>query len=317
MKSNLYQNRGITMAKYTVDEINRLLGERGYTLVGDYVNNKTPLKVICPIGHPTDTITLTNFRKGSGCQVCAGNIKHSLNDVAAHLESNGYTLISTEYSSGKDKVQVECPKGHRYPVRFFDFQRGSRCPVCKESRGEKLVAFILKKILPLEATVIPQKLEIINDKRRLYDFYFELNEQKYYIEYDGEFHYKERTFNGGQITLKEQRERDAEKSAFVTEKGAVLIRVPYVLTQEEVYALLVEKLAKVIEPARDIDFSELPTYTTKGVNVRDMCKFYLNHTAMETTARFGLSEQSIRKHFRKLTGVGKSKYLEGEFLTEL
>jgi len=50
--------------------------------------------------------------------------------VKNYIESFGFSLLSTTYTNNKEKLPVMCPKGHEYSVKFGNFNKGSRCPVC-------------------------------------------------------------------------------------------------------------------------------------------------------------------------------------------
>lgn len=52
--------------------------------------------------------------------------------IKEFVEDNGYKLISKEYRSCKEKIEVECPFGHRYFVTWGNFKHGNRCPICSK-----------------------------------------------------------------------------------------------------------------------------------------------------------------------------------------
>jgi len=57
--------------KYTLKQVREVFKNRGWKLLSLYYNNsKQKLKVKCNKGHITNTITLNNFLKGSGCDTC-------------------------------------------------------------------------------------------------------------------------------------------------------------------------------------------------------------------------------------------------------
>lgn len=58
----------------------------------------------------------------------AGKLSYSY--VQEYIKSFNYKLISSEYVNSKTKIEVECEKGHSYPVLFSKFQSGRRCPKC-------------------------------------------------------------------------------------------------------------------------------------------------------------------------------------------
>jgi len=117
--------------KKTIEEIKIEFKKEGYILLSkEYKNNKNLLKVRCPQGHEYYT-KYNYFKSGCRCPYCSGNIKKTIEEVREAFEKEGYTLLSTEYKSNKDLLDVRCPKGHEYRVRWDNFQRGYRCKQCK------------------------------------------------------------------------------------------------------------------------------------------------------------------------------------------
>lgn len=80
-----------------------------------YVNNTTPVEIICPI-HGSFMQTPKNHKKGKGCPLCAPNHKMSAAEFMKKLENTFgdiYDYSQTHYVDGKTKVTVICPKkGH-------------------------------------------------------------------------------------------------------------------------------------------------------------------------------------------------------------
>jgi len=110
-----------------------------------------------------------------------------------------------KYSIGSHKnVLVRCPNCNN--IRSIDiyklFERNFSCPKCGDgfSFPNK---FFYNVLIQLEIKFIREKtfewckFKIGNrDTIGIYDFYFELNKNKYIIEMDGEFHNKDNTLNG-------------------------------------------------------------------------------------------------------------------------
>ena len=125
------------MAKLTEYEIKKMVVDKGYKL--KKIERKKDKKnrgyieitVICPLGHET-TVIYGNFRKSkNGCKYCMGNAKYKYEDVKKYIESFGYELLSQDYSDNKEKLNVICPNGHNWSVRFNNFNLGARCCYCE------------------------------------------------------------------------------------------------------------------------------------------------------------------------------------------
>jgi len=55
--------------------------------------------------------------------------------VKEYIESTGYSLISTEYKNGNSLLDIRCPLGHEFGMRFANFKNsGQRCPICNNSK---------------------------------------------------------------------------------------------------------------------------------------------------------------------------------------
>ncbi|GED72729.1 hypothetical protein BRE01_64310 [Brevibacillus reuszeri] len=50
--------------------------------------------------------------------------------IRQFLGENGYKLLTENYRNQKQKLETECPNGHKYNITFNNFKRGDRCNVC-------------------------------------------------------------------------------------------------------------------------------------------------------------------------------------------
>jgi len=104
--------------------------EEGYTLLSTtYKNNSSKLLIKCDDGHEYNT-PFNYFQNGCRCPICAGNKKHSYEYVKQFVEDEGYTLLSTTYINTRNSINVRCPEGHEYKVKFYSFKQGHRCFKC-------------------------------------------------------------------------------------------------------------------------------------------------------------------------------------------
>ena len=46
----------------------------------------------------------------------------------------GYELLESEYKNAKTKMKYKCPEGHIHEISWDNFNRGHRCPECKDSK---------------------------------------------------------------------------------------------------------------------------------------------------------------------------------------
>lgn len=116
----------------------------GFTLLdNEYINTTTRLNVKCPKGHIFHPFLL-NFKKGTRCnhpECKNGKIsKSNLNqydDIKKYINGCGYTLLSKKYTKSIDKLDICCPNGHHFKMRYSAFQQGQRCPICNNKKKRK------------------------------------------------------------------------------------------------------------------------------------------------------------------------------------
>jgi hypothetical protein len=60
-------------------------------------------------------------------------IKHTPEQVAQFVQKEGYKLLNAEYKDHSLTIKIECPIGHIYTTKFYDFKKGHRCRKCFES----------------------------------------------------------------------------------------------------------------------------------------------------------------------------------------
>ena len=97
----------------------------------------------------------------------------------------GGLLLSTSVS--RSKLQWQCRDGHIFWLTFYKVNRsGKWCPTCGASIGERDIRAVLQEFnIPfLQQAILP----IL--PRRKYDFYFEYDNRKFLVEFDGEQHFR-------------------------------------------------------------------------------------------------------------------------------
>ena len=226
-------NKKRTTQKYTIQEVDKIFLERGYTLLStEYINSKTHLNYRCPKNH-LGQIRFYHFLRDVGCAKCS-NIKNSdrcrkpFEEVKQTFTDSGYTLLSTEYKSNRIPLEYKCPSGHVGEIRFYHFLRGVGCAKCSQSRSEKLTREIFEKIMSVEfPTVRP---DFLKNPKTGYNLELDgYNEGlKLAFEYNGIQHYKfTEYFHDTEEDFKIQREHDEFKYKKCLELGITLISIPY------------------------------------------------------------------------------------------
>lgn len=87
--------------------------------------------------------------------------------VYNYFKQFNYTLLSDVYESSHQLLEVKCPEGHTYKVKFNNFKSGKRCPECflnsQKFSYEYVKSYIEKfkyKLLSQEYTNTTKELEL-------------------------------------------------------------------------------------------------------------------------------------------------------------
>jgi len=164
-----------------------------YSLV-EYKNNKTKVKIICPI-HGIFEQTFHDHLSKKGCPKC-GNIKghektknNNFKNIATKIHGNKYDYSLVEYKNNKTKVKIICPIHGIFEQTPNCHLRLQGCPKCKTPKGEKKIfSFLIKKGIFFESQ---KKFKDLFDKDTAhllsYDFY--IPSKRLLIEFNGKQHY--------------------------------------------------------------------------------------------------------------------------------
>lgn len=178
-----------------------------------------------------------NHIKGSGCPQCAKikritPLKIILEKfVIIHNNEYNYSEIGTYYN-GKSKINIKCKKHGFFRQEVNLHLSGGGCPTCSMSNGEKMIKMcLLKKECIFE---IQKKfhdcVNPISLRKLPFDFY--LPEKNILIEFDGEQHYKMKTFGctideKNNKNFKRTQENDKIKNNYAIKNKINLLRISY------------------------------------------------------------------------------------------
>ena len=166
--------------------------------------------------------------EGHGCLSCRNdNLRISQEQFlkkANNTHDSKYSYDLTEYISHKEKIIIICNEHGKFKQTANSHLNGRGCPSCKYSKGESKISNILK-IYNIDFT--PQKTfdDCRNNKtgRKLYfDFY--IQNYNLIIEYDGQHHFRNDSFNNN---LEEVLYRDSIKNNYCKIKNINLLRISY------------------------------------------------------------------------------------------
>ncbi|WP_148262920.1 hypothetical protein [Priestia megaterium] len=166
-----------------IEEAQKEFENRGFRMVGNYLNVNTPIEFYCP-KHPSypNIITLSNLRISKhGCRACrneaiAQSKRTDFEIVESYFVAKGYLLNIQphEYKNGKEKLAFICPKHPTYPnaMTFEAIKFGNQgCVVCwEERRGDALrkdFTEVQSLFLERDYELLATENDYSNNKKRL------------------------------------------------------------------------------------------------------------------------------------------------------
>lgn len=126
----------------TTEFVKEEFNKEGYTLLSDYKDAKTKVRVRCPEGHEF-LVQYKNFKyNNSRCPVCyrenlVVHNKFTYKYVKDFIEKEGFKLLSDTYINNSSTIKIKCPKGHVVETSFGSFSQNKACRQCgAEQRGK-------------------------------------------------------------------------------------------------------------------------------------------------------------------------------------
>ena len=168
----------------------------------------------CKKGHMWKTELSSRTRDESNCpccsnyKVCDDNNLQYLSDNEEDLgKRERYKRLVSEWDTDNTLtpsdvlpgtgqfINWKCKKGHTWEASLVSrtgLNLKTNCPICNESKGEEEIFKILQNyISPTQITRQYQDIDCRGDCLPLpFDFIVEINDKKYFIEYNGEQHYR-------------------------------------------------------------------------------------------------------------------------------
>ena len=150
--------------------------------------------------------------------------------------SKMYNYSKVKYIDCYTPVTIICPKHGEFqqsPNKHINSKQG--CPRCNYSHGEELIynyliQYGLNFITQFEVLLpeIARKTNIV-----YIDFCVIKDDTKYFIEYNGKQHYVPIEHFGGEIKLKEQKNRDNLVRSYCKDNDIKLLELSYELSDNE------------------------------------------------------------------------------------
>lgn len=230
-----------------------------YTLIKPYTKDKDGIWV----RHNSENCNENEFRtyvsnfiyKKQGCKVCSdiSNGKNKTDKAVRRLVEyvdyvDGYTFLE-EPKRAKDKFLIK-PEfcGHEpYMATRQDFERGSRCPKCRRSKGEELIEkLLIENNVSYKTQYTFSDLYYKNKLRFDFAIFDNVGDVKCIIEFDGVQHYKPVDFFGGIENFEKIKKRDSIKNKYCLDNNIEMIRISY-LEFDSIEYIINEKIIKKVK----------------------------------------------------------------------
>lgn len=176
---------------------------------------------------------ITMSKEGFKCPYCEATYSYLNNDIMdfqiKQFWGDEYSRVgeATKNERSQRRIKVRHNScGFIWEVDWFHFiKEHTGCPRCKSSKGEKKVRDYLKSY---NFSFLEQKTINLGKKGVLrLDFYLEIDNKKFAIEYNGIQHYKPVKYFGGEAAFQRQKKCDQDKKEYCKEQGIELIIIPY------------------------------------------------------------------------------------------
>lgn len=174
------------------------------------------------------------LQTGNGCKQCvADSLRTPLEDIKKRYYALGFEFLDDKFINFRIKNNTRCNNcGFIWRTNSSCIlQHKSGCPECSRHINEKLTGEGLKKLLP-NVIFLQHKYIKCNDKnfekKYIYvDYFFELNNKFYIVEYNGGQHYKYNKFFhcNNQEKFKLQKRRDIWLKQYCICNNIVLINI--------------------------------------------------------------------------------------------
>jgi len=191
------------------------------------IESTNKLKIICSI-HGEFKQKLHIHMDGHGCPKCGTNKITKTENIFIEesnlIHNNKYDYSLVDYKNAYTKVKIICPIHGEFLQTPQSHLNGSGCPICKSSKGEKIIKEFLENN-NIEFETQKKFKDCKNEKSLKFDFY--LLDYNTCIEFDGKQHFESVEHFGGIKAFHKQQLRDKIKTEFCKNNNINLIRIKY------------------------------------------------------------------------------------------
>ena len=120
--------------KHTIESLKEFAHKKDWQLLSEeYLGGAVKHDFICDKGHAIKK-TIEHFLKGSGCQICSGKARLTIEDFVKAAAKNGWELLTKEYNGDVQILSFRCLKCEKEFNLKSSYLRGKNsvknCPNC-------------------------------------------------------------------------------------------------------------------------------------------------------------------------------------------
>lgn len=294
-------------------EFKELAEEKGILLLEEYKGNKkVKHKGVFLKGKFKDcecSVTYEYIEKFKNPNINILTEKGKKFYFSREANSRGYSII--QYPEGLKSTEyciLLSPKGNKWKVIWNSFHnnKNNNCPSDNmKSIGERIIQTILEEN---NIEYISEKSIYTGNKRpQRLDFYFELNNESYAIEYMGEQHSKQAT-GSWKKPLEYIQKLDKDKEKYCKKNNIKLLHIYHPNTDKKD---IIDKISLFTN--YDLEYTEkIENFSKHNENEEEVLKYYNKHNLKETAQYFSITENQVKgiinktgftKRFRKIIGL--------------
>lgn len=204
-------------------------------ILGTYANARTKIKCKCKICGYEWEVVPSSLLRGIGCPKCAGNLQKTHEEFIKELAqiNNNIEVLGT-YETANTKILCRCKlDGYEWEVRPIELLKGTGCPKCKITKGEKRVAQYLDNLNIEYIYNMGYFNHLVGINGGVLRPDFIIPSLKIWIEYDGIQHFEPVDFTGKmseeqvQAQFKIIQQNDQIKNQYAKQYNWTLVRIAY------------------------------------------------------------------------------------------
>lgn len=279
------------------------------------ITTRSKIQCNCHICNGTYESKIANLKmaikrnsKFKGCRICSGQqIEKGINDFATlHPELMKYIVNPKDVenvasSTNKKKILTKCDKcGSKQEKNIYDLIRyGFKCNICDD--GITFPNKILRSFM-LQLPVFNLKFEYKSNwtQNKIYDCYFEYNNQKYVIEMDGEQHFRDAFYQ----SYEERHQNDLLKDKIAEENNIIMIRINCSNgSYEQIYANIINSLLFTsIFNKEQVNWEKCKDFISQDSLLIQVCQYYNENfepSTEEMAQKFNISKTTVLRYLNK------------------